>query len=131
MFPLYINCYAENSGTWSVRELGPVAECICVCIQTYSEQQHWSITTLPHVWVQSKATCRLGVPYTLCKEENNVSLDRRHDGRETKSKQEHERSTRGKSGAERTDVQPLTQNIRVGGLVWYFDPIIIPGTYKS
>ena len=27
-----------------------------------------------------------------------------------------------------SDVQPLTQNIRVGGLVWYFDPRIIPGT---
>ena len=24
--------------------------------------------------------------------------------------------------------KPLTQNIQVGGLVWYFDPRIIPGT---
>ena len=94
----------------------------------YSKQQHQSNTTLNHVWVQSNSTCRLGVPFTLCGKENDVSLDWRHDGRETTSMQEHERSTRRKSEAECKMYKPLAQNIRVRYSVWYFDPRIIPGT---
>ena len=111
MFPLNINCYATNWGTQSPRELGPVVKHVCVCIQRHSEQQYWSNTPLGHVWAQSDTTCRLGVPYTLCREENDVSLDWRHGGRETKGLQEYERSTRHKSAAEYPDVQTLeTEN---------------------
>ena len=53
-----------------------------------------------HVWMQSDATRGLDVPYTLCRVENNVPLDWGHDGRETTSLQEYERSTRWKSKAE-------------------------------
>ena len=106
-FPLYINCYAMKLVTQSARELGPVAECACVCIQHYNEQQYQSNTTLRHVRPQSDTTCRLGILYTLCREENHVSLDKRHDGRKTKGLQEDERSTRWKSAAEPTDVQTL------------------------
>ena len=60
-----------------------------------------------HVWTQSDATCGLGVPYTLCKEENDVPLDWGHDGRETTNLQEYERSARRKSKVEHSDVQAL------------------------
>ena len=51
--------------------------------------------------------CGLGVPNTLCREENNVPLDWGHAGKETTSLKEYERSTRWKSEAERSDVQAL------------------------
>ena len=43
----------------------------------------------------------------LCTEENDVPLDWGHNGRETTSLQEYERSARRKSEAERLDVQAL------------------------
>ena len=87
----------------------------------------WSNAPLRHVWTRSNATCGLGVSYTLCGEENNVSVDRRHAGRKTTCLQEHERCAWRKSKVERPDVQTFNP-IQAGCLVWYFDPRIIPGT---
>ena len=49
----------------------------------------------------------LGVPYTLCREDNHVPLDWGHDGRETTSPQDYDRSASWKSESEHTDVQDL------------------------
>ena len=49
----------------------------------------------------------IGCPLHLCREENDVPLDWGHDGRETTSPQEYERSARQKSEVERSDVQAL------------------------
>ena len=82
--------------------MGPVVECVPICIKHHSEQQHIMLGQ-----AQSDTTYGLGVPYTLCREENNVPMDWGHDGRETTGLQEYERSTRWKSEAERSDVQAL------------------------
>ena len=52
-------------------------------------------------------------------------MDRRYVRKETKCIQEHARSSRQKSEAERADVQTI--NPEYQSLVWYFDPRIIPG----
>ena len=57
--------------------------------------------------MQSDATWGLGVPYTLCGEENDVPMNERHAGRETTCLQEYERSARQKSTAEHPDVQTV------------------------
>ena len=78
--------------------------------------------------MQSNTTCGLGVSYTLRGEENDVSMDGRHAGRETKCLQKHERCTMWKSTVEPPTVQTINQNIRAGCLVWYYNLRIIPGT---
>ena len=50
--------------------------------------------------MQSKATCGLGVPNTLCREENDLPLDWRHDLIDTTGLLEYKRSTRVKSKEE-------------------------------
>ena len=74
--------------------------------------------------MRSNATSGLGVPYTLCREENEVPMDWRHGGRESTCLQEYERCARGKS----TEECQLNQNIQAGCLKWYFDLRIIPET---
>ena len=54
-----------------------------------------------YVWMLSNTTCGLDVPYTLCREENDIPLDWRHDGRETTGLKEFERSERRKSEVKR------------------------------
>ena len=51
-------------------------------------------------------------------------MNGRYVRRETTCIREHERSSRLNAQM----YKPLTQNIRVGCLVWYFDPRIIRGT---
>ena len=80
---------------------------VSVCVQHDHEQQYWSNAALWHVWAQSNPTCRLGISYTLCREENYVSLDWQYAGRETKCFQEYEGVQGGKVKAENSDVQDV------------------------
>ena len=107
--------------------MGPVVEWVQFCIKYGSEQQYWSNTTLCHVRMQSNATCGLGVPYPLCREENNVPLDWGHDGRETTSLQEYERNAKRKFEVEHSDVQALDTGYPSQMFSVDFDPRIIPG----
>ena len=61
-------------------------------------------------------------------EENNVPLDWGHDGRDTTSLQQYERSARWKSEVERSDVQALDTEYPSWMFSVVFDPRIIPET---
>ena len=87
--------------------------------------QHVNIYGLPDqlhyaMFGQEAMQCGLDVSYTLCGEENNVPLDRRHAGRKTMCLQEHERCARRKSKAECPDVQTFNPEhpSRLSGMVF-------------
>ena len=94
----------------------------------YREYEYRSNSALRYVRKRSDSTCRLGIP--------TPSSERRTmyqwTGDMLEERQEVYKSMREVQGGRvRRNAQlykPLTQNIRVGCLVWYFDPRIIPGT---